>query len=221
MNGISIGAAFAAGVFSFFSPCVVPLLPVYLSVLAGSGIQVDGACKKRILLINTGSFVLGFTVIFMLLGLTVTAVGRFLLIHRELLVRISGILVVLFGMLVLEIIKLPVFMQEHRWQLNVAKMTPLSSFLLGNAFSLGWTPCIGPILSSVLFMAGSSQNFKAAVLYLLIFSIGMGLPFIIFATIADRALGWLKSHRAYLPLTQKFAGGMLIVMGILLFMNRL
>ena len=221
MTNIRVGAAFIAGVFSFFSPCLLPLLPVYFSILADSGAYADGIYKKRVLLVNTCSFVLGFTVIFVLLGLTITAVGRFLLIHRELLVKISGIFVILFGMFVLGIIRIPALMREHRRQMQMSKVTPLSAFLLGCAFSLGWTPCIGPILSSVLFMAGSSQSFKTGVLLLLVFSLGMGLPFITLAIAVDRTLVWIKSYRAYLPITQKFAGALLIVMGILLFMNRL
>jgi len=221
MTNFGVGAAFMAGVFSLFSPCVLPLLPVYFSILAGSGAYSDGYIKKRVLLINTCSFVLGFTAIFVLLGLTITAAGRFLLIYRELLVKIGGIFVVLFGMFLLGIIKIPALMREHRRQMQVSKMTPPSAFLLGCAFSLGWTPCIGPILSSVLFMAGSSQNFKVGALLLFLFSLGMGLPFITLAVAVDHASGWIKSYRTYLPITQKIAGGLLIVMGILLYMNRL
>jgi cytochrome c-type biogenesis protein len=230
LNDIGVWAAFAAGILAFFSPCVLPLLPVYVSVLAGSadenyiknGRSYIGSRKKRsVLFINTVFFILGFSAVFILLGVSVTALSRYLLFNRLWLTKIAGAFVVFFGLFLLGAFNLPFLLKERRSEMHFEKVTPLSAFLLGNAFSLGWTPCIGPVLSSVLFMAGSTQNYLAGFWLLLVFSTGLAMPFLILALAADRAMGFLKVSQKYLPHLQKAAGVVLIIMGVLLYLNRL
>lgn len=119
------------------------------------------------------------------------------------------------------IFEIPFLMQDHRKQINVKSVTPLSAFLLGTAFSLGWTPCIGPILSSVLIMAGSAKSVKVGSLLLVVFTLGFAIPFLVLSLFADKATKFLRTSSKYLPYIQKISGGILIVMGILLFTNQL
>jgi len=219
MNGIGVWAAFAAGILAFFSPCVLPVLPVYIGLLAGSG---GGSGEKRgALLINTVFFILGFSAVFILLGVSVTALSRYLLINRLWLTKIAGAFVVFFGLLLLGAFNLPFLLRERRAEINVKKVTPVSAFVLGGAFSLGWTPCIGPVLSSILFMAGSTQNYLAGAWLLAVFSLGLAIPFFILSLAADKVLGLLKLSKKYLPYLHKAAGAILIIMGVLLFFDRL
>ncbi|ADL07401.1 cytochrome c biogenesis CcdA family protein [Thermosediminibacter oceani] len=175
ISNLSIGTAFLAGILTFFSPCTLPLLPAYLSVLAGGGISKFE--KRAVLITNSICFITGFSLIFTSLGLSVTALGQFLLVNRIILSRIAGIFVIIFGLFLVSALKIPFFMRERRGHPHFRRVTPLSAFIMGCAFSLGWTPCLGPVLSSVLLMAGSTQDFKAGAVLLLIFSAGLALPF--------------------------------------------
>lgn len=218
LNGIGPGVAFLAGVLAFFSPCAMPLLPVYFSVLAGSAPRQAG---RGVFLLNTFFFILGFSIVFILLGLSATAAGRYLLVNRLFMLKISGAFVIFFGLFLAGAFKLPFLLKEMRRELHFSKITPPAALLLGGAFSLGWTPCIGPVLSSVLIMAGSARSFRAGLWLLTAFSLGFALPFMALAAAADRASGLLKAVKGYLPFLQKAAGALLILMGVLLFFNRL
>lgn len=214
---LSLSTAFVTGILTFFSPCVLPLLPVFFSIMAGS----HGSKRRETILVNTSFFVLGFASIFILLGLSITAISRYLLFNKDLIVKIAGAFVVFFGLFLMGIFEIPFLMQDHRKQINVKSVTPLSAFLLGTAFSLGWTPCIGPILSSVLIMAGSAKSVKVGSLLLVVFTLGFAIPFLVLSLFADKATKFLRTSSKYLPYIQKISGGILIVMGILLFTNQL
>ena len=220
LSQVTIGAAFFAGVLAFFSPCVLPLLPVYLSVLAGSN-NNHTKDNRGPLLLNTGAFVIGFSLVFIMLGLSVTAVSRYLIFNRDMLSKVAGIFVILLGLFLMGVFNLPFLMREHRREVNIKSISPISAFVLGSAFSLGWTPCIGPVLSSVLLMASSTQSFISGFWMLLVFSLGLAIPFMTLALLADKALGILKKAGKYMPYIQKVSGGVLVVMGILLFLNRI
>jgi cytochrome c-type biogenesis protein len=219
ISNVSLGASFIAGLLAFFSPCVLPLLPVYLSVLAGSG--VSSGVKRGSIIVNTGAFILGFSAVFALLGLSVTVISQYLVFNRPVVVKVAGVFVVVLGIFLLGVFNIPFMLKERRKQFHFKAINPFSAFILGCAFSLGWTPCIGPVLSSVLLMAGSTQSFKYGFLMLLLFSFGLALPFFILALAADRAKGFLNITKKYTPYFQKIAGVMLIIMGVLLFLNRL
>ncbi len=219
INNIGLSAAFIAGLLAFFSPCVLPLLPVYLSILAGSGVYASG--KHSPIIINTSAFILGFSTVFVVLGLSVTAIGQYLILNRPILVRLSGILVMILGLFLLGVFNIPFLLRERRKRIKFEAINPVSAFILGCTFSLGWTPCIGPVLSSVLLMASSTQNFKYGFLMLLLFSFGLALPFFVLTLAADSVKNFLGITKKYTPYIQKVAGVMLIIMGILLFLNRL
>lgn len=219
ISNVSLGASFIAGLLAFFSPCVLPLLPVYLSVLAGS--NVSSGVKRSSIIVNTGAFILGFSAVFALLGLSVTAISQYLVFNRPVVVKVAGVFVVILGLFLLGFFNIPFMLRERRKQIQFKAINPFSAFVLGCAFSLGWTPCIGPVLSSVLLMAGSTQSFKYGFFMLLIFSMCLALPFFILALAADRATSFLNITKKYTPYFQKAAGVMLIIMGVLLYLNRL
>lgn len=219
MSQVSLGASFLAGLFAFLSPCVLPLLPVYLSILAGSGTSSSEKCS--LIIVNTVAFIFGFSIIFTILGISVSAISQYLVFNRPIIVKIAGIFVVILGLFLLGIFNISFLLKEHRKQIRFKTINPLSAFILGCAFSLGWTPCIGPVLSSVLLMAGSTQSLKYGFLMLLVFSFGLALPFFILALAADRATVFLNIAKKYTPYFQKAAGIMLIIMGALLYLNRL
>jgi len=218
ISQVSLGASFFAGLLAFFSPCVLPLLPVYLSILAGSNISHS---ENRSLIINTFTFILGFSMIFATLGISVTAISQYLSFYRHIVVKVAGIFVITLGMFLLGFFRIPFLLKERRKQINPKAINPFSSFILGSAFALGWTPCIGPVLSSVLLMAGSTQNFKYGFLMLLIFSFGLALPFFIMALAADRAKDILTKTKQITLYSQKAAGVLLVIMGVLLYLNRI
>ncbi|MCG0275138.1 MAG: redoxin domain-containing protein [Thermosediminibacteraceae bacterium] len=205
---------FLAGILSFFSPCTWPLLPFYLSVLAGGDIH---SRNKKNLITNSIGFILGFSLIFTLLGLSATALGQFLLANRIILSKIASFFVIFFGLFLAGGFEIPLLMKEKRLHPRIRKITPLSAFIMGSSFSLGWTPCLGPVLTSVLLMAGSTQDFKTGAMLLLVFSAGHALPFFLLALAAEKITGLMPVVRRFLPLFQKAAGVILILMGIMLF----
>lgn len=211
------GAVFLAGILSFFSPCTLPLLPVYFSVLAGGDVRAGG--KKAALLVNSLGFVLGFSAIFTLLGLSATALGRFFLANRLFFSKIASFLVVLFGIFLAGGFQIPLMMRERRMHLHFKRITPLSAFAMGCAFSLGWTPCLGPILASVLLAAGSARHAEWGAALLLVYSAGFGLPFLLLALAAEKFASLAPKIGRFAPYFQKAAGFILIFMGTILFLG--
>jgi len=215
---VSLGASFLAGFLAFFSPCILPLLPVYLSILTGSN---TSGSETLSLIINTTTFILGFSIVFAILGLSVTAISQYLIINRYIIVKVAGIVVIALGMFLLGIFNIPFLHREHRRQFLPKKINPFSSFIVGCAFAFGWTPCVGPVLSSILLMAGSTQNFQYGFVMLIVFSFGLALPFLITALAAGRAKSILMKTRKIIPYSQRASGILLIIMGILLYLNRI
>ncbi|MCG1012336.1 sulfite exporter TauE/SafE family protein [Tepidanaerobacter sp. GT38] len=219
ISDVNIYASFLAGLLAFFSPCVLPLLPVYISIFAGS--SASSSEKHSLIVANTFAFILGFSAVFATLGLSVTAISQYLLFNKPLVVKVAGIFVIVLGLFLLGFLNVPFLLKERRKHLQPKAINPLSAFILGCTFALGWTPCIGPVLSSVLLMAGSTQSFKYGFLMLLVFSFGLALPFFIIALAADRAKELIIKTKKIAPYSQKAAGILLVIMGILLYLNRI
>jgi len=219
----SILLTFVAGLLSFFSPCVLPLIPSYLSILGGatavSSTEKEPAAGKRfVLLITTLCFILGFTAVFIVLSIIISA--TFLLMGGiSKYIRIAaGIIVIILGLNV--IFDFLSFLNYEK-RLNINKPRGLvGAFLAGAAFGAGWTPCIGPVLTGVLFLAGQSGKAGIAALYLALYSLGLGLPFFLAALFLDRYLVTAKWFRDHLPLIKKISGVLLIVMGLLVLTGR-
>ena len=214
--------AFAAGLLSFLSPCVAPLVPGYLSFLAGTagiGVEASRGETERVLTVSV-LFVLGFSAVFVALGAGAALFGAGLDVFRPQLNRLAGALMVVMGVLVSGLVRIPFLYQERRLPLIDRAFGPLGTVALGMAFALGWTPCIGPILATILLYAGSLQTVERGALLLLAYSLGLGLPFILVGLGWSRALGllsWAKRHGQALNIA---SGTLLIALGALFLTNR-
>lgn len=203
--------AFAAGVLSFLSPCVLPLVPSYLAYVGGSGAQ-----RRALLMRNSLLFVLGFSMIFIALGASASALGSLLRSNRQILMIGGGILVILFGLVMLGVIRLPWLMRDTRMQAQHDASTPWGAVLLGMAFAAGWTPCIGPVLGGILTLAGAGGTLGEGVLMLGVYSLGLAVPFLLASLALDPFLRFSRRFRAWLPWVERTAGGLLLVAGVLM-----
>lgn len=214
---VSIGLAFLGGLVSFFSPCVLPVVPAYFSFLVGT--SIDGQISRRVLIIRSLFFVLGFSAIFMLLGVSASAAGQLIGSYRPLLMRIGGAIVILFGLHMLGVVKIPWLMMEKRVHFESGQAAGGGrAFLLGLSFAAGWTPCIGPVLSSILFLAGSGGPAWGSLL-LGVYSLGMAVPFLLFALLAEKAVVWIRSNGRVVKYVQWVGGGIMVLLGITLLLG--
>ncbi len=213
--------AFGAGILSFFSPCVLPLIPVYLGAIGALGFSGEGSeqqwSRKEGAMPVALAFILGFSTVFVILGLSVGSLGYLLLEYRESLYRLGGVVVVFFGLKQLGLLKLPFL--ERGWGLRLK--TPFGSgvagsFLMGAIFSLGWSPCVGPILASILLLAMGTGEPSVAAVYLLIYSAGLAIPFLLLAFFLEKISTRFRGLYSYMPLITKISGVLLLVFGILL-----
>lgn len=221
---IGVAAAFMAGVLSFLSPCVLPLIPAYLSFLTGltAAELADGSVAWRKVLVPALLFVGGFTLIFVSLGASASVIGQFLSQYRLVIEKVGGIAVIGFGVLMLGVIRVPWLYSEARLDMGRARSFGRgAAFVMGMAFAAGWTPCVGPILGSILALAGSSGDVARGALLLLAYSAGLGLPFIAVALLFGRLtplMRWLNRHSLVI---NRVAGTMLIIVGLLIFTGQL
>lgn len=214
-ESVGLAVTFFAGVLSFLSPCVLPLIPSYVSFI--TGMSLDEVRHKRwSALSHAVLFISGFTLVFVTLGATATALGRMLNYYQAWLERVGGLLIVAFGLYLVGAFNWGVFARERRVHFRDKPVGYLGSVLVGVAFGAGWTPCIGPILGSILLYTGSQSNLGQGLLLLFTYSMGLALPFILAAVAIDRFLGWFEKYRSFIPLTTKIAGGIMIFVGVLL-----
>ena len=220
---IGLLTAFAAGVISFLSPCVLPLVPGYVSFVAGSSLEDmrDGAAPRLQSLTLATTFVLGFTVVFVALGASATALGNLLLSYRYELGVIAGVVVLLFGLHMLGVTPLRLMDRDARFHLDLAGGRTLSAFLLGLAFAFGWTPCIGPVLGAILTLSASTADVAQGSLLLAVYSLGLGLPFLLAALFTGTLLVRLKALGRAGRNLQRAAGGLLVAMGLLMVTSQL
>ena len=218
---LSMWMVLAEGVLSFLSPCVFPLIPAYLSYLAGTSIdevQQDHSVHKTMIW-NALGFVLGLSFVFISLGAGASLVGGFLFQQGEILRKIGAILVIFFGIHHTGLITIPFLNYEKRLHMKGSTPGFFKAFLLGVTFSFGWTPCIGPILGSVLILAGNTQHVLKGMGLLGIYSLGMSIPFIIIALIVGKFLSSFRKIMPYFPIIKAVSGGLLIIMGLLMYFN--
>jgi cytochrome c-type biogenesis protein len=211
-----VGVAFLAGVLSFLSPCVLPVVPSYLSYVTGISGAAELQQRRHLALLHAALFVIGFTLIFLALGATATAFGRLLNTYQHWLERIGGLLIVGFGLYTVGALKVGFLAREVRWDLGDKPLGYLGSVLAGMAFGAGWTPCIGPILGSILLYTSSRADFAQGIWMLLSYSLGLAIPFLVAAWALERFLGWMKGFRKYVGVVEKVAGVLLIAFGLLL-----
>lgn len=221
MGNINYIFVFLEGMLSFLSPCVLPLLPVYISYLAGNGKEVDenGNIKyiRKKVFLNTILFVLGISFAFFILGMSFSAIGAFFQANRQVFTTIAGVFIILMGLVQLGIVKFTFLEKEYKIKTknNIKKMTPLLAFVFGFTFSFAWTPCIGPALASVLMLASSSESILQGNLLVLVYTIGFAIPFLLVGFFTTELLNFLKKHQKILKYTIKISAVILIIIGIL------
>jgi cytochrome c-type biogenesis protein len=212
---LGIAVAFVAGLLSFLSPCVLPLVPSYVGFLTGMTLG-EMESRRRVALLHALLFVAGFSLVFILLGASATALGRALNYYQIWLQRIGGLLIIGFGLVCLGLFKPAWMVRERRLHLEQKPVGFLGSALVGMAFGAGWTPCIGPVLGAILGLAATSADLSRGVLLLAVYSAGLAVPFLIAAVAVERFLGWFQRFRKYLPWVMRVSGALLVVVGVLL-----
>src|SRR3954470_19133817 len=213
--GLGLVVAFTAGMLSFLSPCVLPLVPSYIGFLTGMTLD-QMAGRRRAALVHAVLFVSGFSLVFILLGASATALGRALNYYQVWVQRIGGGLIAGFGLICLGVIRSPLLYQERRLQLEHKPVGYLGSALVGMVFAAGWTPCIGPVLGGILSLAASSGDVHRGVLLLAAYSAGLALPFLAAALAIEWFLRWFQRFRPLLPWVMRISGALLVLVGVLL-----
>ncbi len=218
---LSYVGAFIAGLLSFLSPCVLPLVPPYLCFLSGvtldqaTGGNVPGSGIIQRVFFSALFFVLGFSTVFITLGATASTVGQFVANYLDALTKIAGIIIVIFGLNFLGMFKLPLLYREARFQVGSQKLGLIGSYIIGLAFAFGWTPCVGPILAAILFVAGSEGSLIYGISLLGLYSAGLGVPFLGAAVAMRPFLAFMKMFRHQMQNVERFIGTILVVTGIL------
>ena len=221
---ISLPTAFAAGLISFLSPCVLPLVPGYLSYLSGVGsdhLRSGDAHTRRQVLLSACGFVLGFSIVFIVLGATATVLGQSLNENLPWLTQAAGALIIVFGLHTMGVFRIPALYAEKRFQLDKRPTGLLGAVLVGLAFAFGWTPCIGPILAGILTYAAQEDTLQQGILLLTVYSAGLGVPFLLTAIAINGALGFLDRIKRHMVWVERASGVLLIGVGVLIFTQNL
>lgn len=226
MDQISLGLAFIAGVISFLSPCVLPLIPGYISFLSGLSLEELKSGKSREEIIKKAGmtsvfFVIGFSIVFIFLGASATFLGKFLGEHIMIFTKIAGIIIILLGLHLAGLLKIKWLNMEKRVKISNASGGPLGAFLIGLAFAFGWTPCIGPILGGILTLAATKETVIDGVVLLSFYSLGLGIPFIITGFSVVLFTRFFERYRRFIRWTEIAAAILLIIIGILIFSGNL
>jgi cytochrome c-type biogenesis protein len=226
MQSISLIAAFSAGLLSFVSPCVLPLVPSYVSYITGLSVEqlTDAAERNRFrkaIVLNSLLFIAGFSAVFVAFGASASLIGQALLTYQEHVRRIGGIIVIVFGLYLLGVFNLNFLKMEHRYQFRSRPAGYLGSFLIGIAFAAGWTPCVGPVLGTILLYASTTDSLVNGVVLLSAYSLGLGLPLFLTALGVDRFLSYFREVRGYLWGVSTVSGVLLIVVGVMIYANSL
>jgi cytochrome c-type biogenesis protein len=211
-------AAFVAGVLSFLSPCVLPLVPGYVSLISGTSVEDLRTQERRLLgsvMLNSAMFILGFSIVFVLLGAVATSLGQLTRSYYPILTRVAGVVIIIFGLHLTGIWKIKALYADKRMHDVKGNSTALGSFLVGFAFAFGWTPCIGPILATILAIAGSEDTVMKGVLLLAVYSAGLAVPFLLTSLGIDRFLGFYGRFRRHLHTVEVVSGVLLIAIGAL------
>lgn len=221
-NNVSFILVFLEGLLSFFSPCVIPLIPLYMGYLAGGGKKVDDTgtitYDRKKVFFHTLFFILGISFSFFILGLSFTTLGRFFNSHKIFFTRAGGILIILLGLFQMGVLDFTFLQRERKIQMNLMnkEMNSLVAIIMGFTFSFAWTPCIGPALSSVLIMASGAKTSFTGYMLVFVYAIGFLIPFLIFGLFTSQALNFLKAKRNLIKYTVKLGGVILIIMGIMI-----
>lgn len=217
VGNLTIAAVFLGGVLSFLSPCVLPLIPTFSAILAGS--VVDEVDKTQKIYIHTLCFLAGFTLVFIAMGATASFVGQWFFDYQPILKKAGAVLIIIMGVALSGLIKIAPLEREYRPGLRKTFHGPFGSFLLGMAFTVGWTPCTGPILATILLYAGGTNTVGMGSFLLLVYAMGFSIPFFLLAAVLRKYIFHVRKLYDWLPTIQKIAGYMLIIIGISIWMD--
>jgi cytochrome c-type biogenesis protein len=223
---ISLVAAFSAGLLSFVSPCVLPLVPSYISYITGLSVEQlmdvgERSRFKKAIVLNALLFIAGFSSVFISFGASASLLGQLLITYQDHIRRIGGILIILFGLYLLGVLNFDFLKMEHRFQFRNRPAGYVGSFLIGVAFAAGWTPCVGPVLGSILLYASTTDSLLDGVVLLSFYSLGLGLPLFLTALGVDRFLAYFREVRAYLWGVSTVSGVLLLIVGVMIYANSL
>lgn len=216
-------AAFLAGLVSFLSPCVLPLVPGYVSLISGAGVEELKATDSQLLrkvMLNSVAFIIGFSIVFILLGAISTEVGQMLRFYKSALARIAGIVIIIFGLHLTGIFKIKWLYTDARLHSVKGGSTPWGAFVIGFAFAFGWTPCVGPILAVILGFAATQDSVIKGTLLLAVYSLGLAVPFLLTSLGIERFLKFYSRFRSHMHALEVASGGLLIALGALLVAGR-
>lgn len=222
MENVTLLAAFTAGIFSFVSPCVLPLVPAYISFISGVSIdemRTEGHRVQALKRVSISSilFIIGFSTVFVLLGASATIIGQLLVSKWSVLTKVAGVVIIIFGLHTAGLFRIKIFDYERRFHSRAIPNGPLGSLVIGFAFAFGWTPCVGPILAAILAWAAVQETLSRGVLLLSMYSLGLGLPFFLATLIVNTFLELLGKVKGYFRAIELTAGMLLIFLGIMIF----
>jgi len=226
MDNVGILSAFAFGVISFISPCVLPIVPGYLSFISGVSFDemqssANRAALRRRILLNSVFFVLGFSLVFIALGASATVIGKFLKEQITIISRIAGVIIIIFGLHMTGVFKIPFLTYEKRIQTQSKRLGIFGAFIVGLAFAFGWTPCVGPILGSILLVASQQKTVAQGVILLTSYSLGLGIPFLLTGLSVTAFYNVFNKFKRHLPKVELVGGILLVGIGILIMTNYL
>ena len=220
MLDVTYGGAFLAGLLSFVSPCVLPIVPPYMAYLAGLTFdelqnEKRGAEATRQLILAAVGFVLGFTTVFIALGTTASIIGQSIARYFDVLSIVAGVVILVMGLHFVGVFRIALFYREARVQVNRRPAGLVGAYVMGLAFAFGWTPCVGPVLAAILFVAGAEATAARGAMLLGVYSLGIGLPFLLAAVFATRFLDWAARFKRHMHKVEMAMGGILVFTGIL------
>ncbi|MFO0774482.1 MAG: cytochrome c biogenesis protein CcdA [Nitrospiraceae bacterium] len=223
---ISLFAAFSAGLLSFVSPCVLPLVPSYLSYITGLSVEqladADTRTQNRWgIIVNSLIFIAGFSSVFIAFGASASYIGQALIVYQDYLRKLGGLIIMVFGLYLLGLLNFSWLQMERRMHFRTRPAGYLGSFLIGVAFAAGWTPCVGPVLGTILLYASTTEALSQGILLLALYSLGLGLPLFLAALGIDRFLAYFKGVRNYMGVVSKVSGVLLITVGLMVYANSL
>jgi cytochrome c-type biogenesis protein len=216
-------AAFVAGLISFLSPCVLPLVPGYVSLISGVGVEElksrEGQLLRKVML-NSAAFIAGFSVVFITLGAFATGIGQLLSLYKSVLARVAGVVIIIFGLHLTGIFQIKALLADTRLHGLKGGSTAWGAFVIGFAFAFGWTPCVGPILGVVLGFAAAQDTVVKGILLLAVYSAGLAVPFLLTSLGIERFLKFYNRFKFHMHALEVASGGLLIALGVLLALGR-
>lgn len=215
--------AFVAGLFSFLSPCVLPLVPGYVSLISGASVEELQSKDRKLLgtvLLHSVMFILGFTVVFVTLGAVATSLGQLAHEYKKYLTIAAGVLIIIFGLHLTGIFKIKALYADKRMHSTPGSKSPIGAFLVGFAFAFGWTPCIGPVLAGILGLAANEDTVARGIILLFVYSLGLAVPFLITSLVMDRFLSFYGRFRRHLGTVEIVSGVLLVAIGGLILSGR-